>query len=184
MTQPAGWYQALGDPEGTHRYWDGEQWTTGPQPMDTAPLPPPPQPGAGYATASTTPPPTASNPFGWWLLGWKQMLNTGGRARRKEFGWFTLINLIGFGIIANTLFGAGEGNGSGWITLAVLASIPTGIRRLHDIGSRGQWMLLLLVPALNALLLLFLALAGGDDGPNEYGPSPKFHPEPDPNVAH
>ena len=26
---PAGWYPAPGDPPGTHRYWDGSQWTTG-----------------------------------------------------------------------------------------------------------------------------------------------------------
>ena len=33
QTQPPGWYPAQGDPPGTHRYWDGRQWTTGPQPM-------------------------------------------------------------------------------------------------------------------------------------------------------
>jgi uncharacterized RDD family membrane protein YckC len=37
---PPGWYSAPGDPPGTHRYWDGAQWTTGPQPIGPAqPLP-------------------------------------------------------------------------------------------------------------------------------------------------
>ncbi|WP_051062648.1 RDD family protein [Ilumatobacter nonamiensis] len=30
---PAGWYYAPGDPEGTHRYWDGAQWIGDPQPV-------------------------------------------------------------------------------------------------------------------------------------------------------
>ncbi len=35
--QPAGWYQAEGDPPGTQRYWDGAQWQGGPQPVSTEP---------------------------------------------------------------------------------------------------------------------------------------------------
>jgi uncharacterized RDD family membrane protein YckC len=30
---PPGWYYAAGDPPGTHRYWDGNQWHGGPQPV-------------------------------------------------------------------------------------------------------------------------------------------------------
>ena len=30
---PPGWYPAPGDPEGTNRYWDGEMWQGGPQPI-------------------------------------------------------------------------------------------------------------------------------------------------------
>jgi uncharacterized RDD family membrane protein YckC len=35
--QPPGWYYAQGDPPGTHRYWDGEQWVGGPQPVSASP---------------------------------------------------------------------------------------------------------------------------------------------------
>lgn len=31
--QPAGWYYAQGDPVGTQRYWDGNSWQGGPQPV-------------------------------------------------------------------------------------------------------------------------------------------------------
>lgn len=31
MALPAGWYPVAGDPSGTHRYWDGETFTTGPK---------------------------------------------------------------------------------------------------------------------------------------------------------
>lgn len=37
---PPGWYPAPGDPPGTHRYWNGAEWTTGPQPMQQAAMPP------------------------------------------------------------------------------------------------------------------------------------------------
>lgn len=38
QTQPPGWYYAQGDPPGTQRYWDGQKWEGGPQPV----------PGAGH----------------------------------------------------------------------------------------------------------------------------------------
>lgn len=31
MALPAGWYPVTGDPAGTQRYWDGENFTTGPK---------------------------------------------------------------------------------------------------------------------------------------------------------
>jgi uncharacterized RDD family membrane protein YckC len=40
--QPPGWYKAQGDPPGTQRYWDGEAWQGGPQPI----------PGAGAVGSS------------------------------------------------------------------------------------------------------------------------------------
>jgi uncharacterized RDD family membrane protein YckC len=33
QTQPPGWYYAQGDPPGTQRYWDGQSWQGGPQPV-------------------------------------------------------------------------------------------------------------------------------------------------------
>lgn len=33
QTQPPGWYYAQGDPPGTQRYWDGQKWEGGPQPV-------------------------------------------------------------------------------------------------------------------------------------------------------
>ncbi|MGF1598527.1 MAG: RDD family protein [Acidimicrobiales bacterium] len=37
QTQPPGWYYAQGDPPGTQRYWDGQKWEGGPQPVPGAP---------------------------------------------------------------------------------------------------------------------------------------------------
>lgn len=51
MSTAPGWYHADGDPPGTHRYWDGAQWTTDAQPIaqpqGAAPQAATPAPGAG-----------------------------------------------------------------------------------------------------------------------------------------
>ena len=56
---PAGWYYAPGDPEGTHRYWDGAQWIGEPQPVPQAATPPPASPPPGNMA-----PPIAQQPGG------------------------------------------------------------------------------------------------------------------------
>ncbi len=58
-TQPPGWYYAEGDPPGTHRYWDGTQWTGGPQLVQV-----------GYAGASATPQFVKSASVGPRILAW------------------------------------------------------------------------------------------------------------------
>lgn len=55
MTDPSnpepGWYQADGDPAGTHRYWNGEMWVGEPQPLpDQAAAAPVAPPGTTLAT--------------------------------------------------------------------------------------------------------------------------------------
>lgn len=48
-----------------------------------------------------------------------------------------------------------------------------GIKRLHDMGKSGWFMILLYIPLLNALFNLYLMLAPGQKGKNKYGDSPK-----------
>lgn len=43
------------------------------------------------------------------------------------------------------------------------------VRRLHDIGKSGWWLLLNVVP-FGGLVLLYWACVGSDDGSNDYGP--------------
>lgn len=46
------------------------------------------------------------------------------------------------------------------------------IRRLHDLGYSGWFILLLFVPYLNLALILYLLFARGESGPNKYGNPP------------
>jgi uncharacterized membrane protein YhaH (DUF805 family) len=110
-----------------------------------------------------------------------------GRARRKEYWMFTLINVgvvIGLSIVAGILGAIWEP--LGWLgylaylayMLAVLVpGIAVSIRRLHETGKTGWLLLLGLIPLLNLVLLYFMILEG-DHGPNEYGPDPKAAADP------
>lgn len=50
-TQPPGWYYAQGDPPGTQRYWDGQAWQGGPQPVPGGAADPGVNAAAGLADA-------------------------------------------------------------------------------------------------------------------------------------
>lgn len=47
-SEPPGWHYAQGDPPGTQRYWDGNQWQGGPQPA----APTMGSPGSGFGGGS------------------------------------------------------------------------------------------------------------------------------------
>ncbi len=54
-----------------------------------------------------------------------------------------------------------------YLELAVLALL---VRRLHDIGRSGWWVLIGLVPFAGAIILLVFTLSEGTPGPNRYSP--------------
>ena len=95
-------------------------------------------------------------------------LNFNGRARRKEFWMYTLVHIIM--LILTALLGQ-------WpfiiyFVLTVIPSVGVGIRRLHDTGRNGWWILIANVPPVMILYYYFM-LSEGDSGPNIYGDSPK-----------
>lgn len=93
--------------------------------------------------------------------------NFNGRARRAEYWYFFLFNTIAsivVGIIGGLLDFKLLGN---LYSLAVLLpSIAVAVRRMHDVGKSG-WFIL--IPIYNFIL----AVTEGDAGENEYGPDPK-----------
>ena len=87
-----------------------------------------------------------------------------GRARRKEFWYFVLFNMI-FALVAwgldNVLGINFEGMNYGWIYLiyvlaTILPNLGVAIRRLHDIGKRGWWILIELIPLVGSIWLIVL----------------------------
>ena len=97
----------------------------------------------------------------------KQYAVFDGRARRKEYWMFFLINIIIsfiLGLVGGFIDFAFLGN---VYSLAVLLpSIGVAIRRMHDVGKCGWFMF---IPFYN----LYLACIDSDSGQNEYGPNPK-----------
>jgi len=99
--------------------------------------------------------------------------NFNGRARRAEFWWFSLANLIVNIVLFMIDSVVGFQLFSGIYGLAVLIpGIAVAIRRLHDTNKSGWFLLLAFVPLAN-LYLIYLFIIEGDKGPNEYGPDPK-----------
>ena len=96
-----------------------------------------------------------------------------GRARRSEYWYFALFTVLVY--VAASVVDAVLGIPV-LTLLAVLALlVPTlavSVRRLHDTGRSGWWMLLSLVPFGGIVLLVFDCL-DSEPGPNRFGPSPK-----------
>lgn len=111
----------------------------------------------------------------WYMQVLKNYVGFQGRARRKEYWMFFLFNFlftILFSII-EMMLGLG-GILSGIYGLAVLLpSIAVSVRRLHDIGRTGWWMLLSFIPVIGLIVLLVFAVLDSQPGENKYGPNPK-----------
>lgn len=98
-----------------------------------------------------------------------------GRARRKEYWMFVLFNFIIAIVLAivDAVAGA-SGVISGLYTLAMLIpSLAVGVRRLHDTGRSGWWLLIALVPLVGGIILLVFLASEGEQTPNAHGPNPK-----------
>lgn len=106
-----------------------------------------------------------------------------GRARRKEYWMFALVNFaicIALGIAGMALLGTSQN--APWIVDAVLGiylllillpSLAVTVRRLHDTGRSGWWFWIQLVPFVGPIVLFVFTVLDGTPGANPYGPSPK-----------
>lgn len=106
----------------------------------------------------------------WYLKALKQYAVFTGRARRQEFWWFVLINLI----IVVVLGWVWEFLSSLYSLAVLLPAIGVGIRRLHDTGKTGWWLLLHFIPVVGTIILIIFMAQDSEEGSNEYGPNPKL----------
>jgi uncharacterized membrane protein YhaH (DUF805 family) len=117
----------------------------------------------------------------WYLEVFKKYAVFGGRARRKEYWMFVLINLVitVVLILIDILIGTfspqtGVGLLSGLYSLAVLIPfITVTVRRLHDTGRSGWSMLIGLIPIIGGIVLLIFMVQDSQPGANQYGPNSK-----------
>jgi uncharacterized membrane protein YhaH (DUF805 family) len=116
----------------------------------------------------------------WYLEVLKKYAVFSGRASRREYWMFFLFNLI-FAIVAAVLDNVlglairDVGYGPFYILYALgtlLPGLAVGIRRLHDIGKSGWYMLMGFIPCVGGIILLVFFATQGDMGTNEYGPDP------------
>ena len=106
-----------------------------------------------------------------------------GRARRKEIWMYFLVvaiieialsiilsilGLIGgvfviIGSFITVLFGLA----------IIIPTLALWMRRLHDTGKSGWWLLINIIPVVGSIVLLIFALLDSQPGDNKYGPNPK-----------
>ncbi|HUI92531.1 MAG TPA: DUF805 domain-containing protein [Chitinivibrionales bacterium] len=117
----------------------------------------------------------------WYLAVLKKYAVFSGRARRREYWMFALFQIIFYvaAAILDNVFHTklqGELYGLFYCLYALATFLPNlgvTVRRLHDVGKSGWFMLIALIPIIGAIWLLVLMCRDGDQGQNDYGPDPK-----------
>ncbi|RUS47311.1 DUF805 domain-containing protein [Cohnella sp. AR92] len=111
----------------------------------------------------------------WYLKVLKNYAVFSGRARRKEFWMFLLINfIIGLALaIIGSITGTGRALQDLYSLAILIPNLAVSVRRLHDIGRSGWWLLIGLIPLIGAIVLLVFWCTDSD-ADNDHGPNPKF----------
>jgi uncharacterized membrane protein YhaH (DUF805 family) len=117
----------------------------------------------------------------WYIQSLKKYADFSGRARRMEYWMFVLFNVLisivlAFIDKATGTLNADYGIGllGGIFSLAVLVpGLAVSVRRLHDTGRSGWWLLIGLIPLVGVIVLIVFMLQAGKPGSNQYGANPK-----------
>jgi uncharacterized membrane protein YhaH (DUF805 family) len=138
----------------------------------------------------TTPPPlprttttnnhSAEENYGiidWFKKGMRNYVNFSGRARRKEFWYFALVQvgLTVLAMIMDAIIFSAE-TGLFYIVVALglfLPSLAVTIRRLHDTSHSGWWFLISFIPLVGSILLLVYLVRDTTPETNQWGPPAK-----------
>lgn len=112
-------------------------------------------------------------------------LNFSGRARRSEYWYFFLFNFVVqlllrrssliFDILLPTKMALGLARVlvSIYSLIVFLPALAVLVRRLHDTGKSGWYLLWNLLPGIGTLIVVIRLFRDGDPGMNSYGPDPK-----------
>ena len=108
--------------------------------------------------------------------------NLDGRASRSEYWWFVLFNLIVniVTLVIDLTLGTMVTYDMGYVGLIaflalLLPTVSVSVRRLHDIGKSGWWILLAIIPIVNFIgifVIIVFTLMEGEEQPNQYGNVP------------
>ncbi len=113
----------------------------------------------------------------WFKKGLKNYVNFSGRARRKEYWYFFLVQmgLIIAAIVLDAIIFSSE-TGLFYIIVALglfLPGIAVSIRRLHDTSRSGWWFLISIVPLIGSIILLVFMASETKFETNQWGPPAK-----------
>ena len=111
-----------------------------------------------------------------------------GRARRSEYWYFILFNVI-FSVVAiliDNLLGTTFNLGYGvslpygyiyliYVLVMIIPGLSVSVRRLHDVGKSGWMYFIVLIPLVGAIWLLVLFFTDSQAGSNKWGENPKLN---------
>lgn len=122
-------------------------------------------------------------------LFFKNYVNFSGRSRRTEYWYcvlFQMIVSIVLSILGSIITSITDGGTVGvvissvltygWSLACFIPALALLIRRLHDIGKSGWYVLFSLIPLVGSIILIVWAAQDSVPEPNEYGVSPKYTP--------
>ncbi|EFA3602734.1 DUF805 domain-containing protein [Escherichia coli] len=135
----------------------------------------------------------------WYLKVLKNYVGFRGRARRKEYWMFILVNIIFTFVLGllDKMLGWQRAGGEGILTTiyGILVFLPwwavqfrrlhdtdrsawwaVQFRRLHDTDRSAWWALLFLIPFIGWLIIIVFNCQAGTPGENRFGPDPKLEP--------
>jgi len=108
----------------------------------------------------------------------RELFSFDGRIGRQSY-WLRALLLWGINILAIVAFALAGDGGAAALPLVILggviyfgaflASLATTVKRLHDRGRSGWFMLIALIPLVGLWLLVEVGFLAGNPAPNEYG---------------
>ncbi len=125
----------------------------------------------------------------WFIKAFRQYADFSGRASRQEFWMFVLFNLLfamAWAFVAGLLTGllsdlfGYETESlifmyklmSVYYAVTAVPAMAVGVRRLHDTGRSGWWMLIGLIPLVGGIWLIVWMCSDDNPGDNRYGSPP------------
>lgn len=113
----------------------------------------------------------------WFKKALRNYTNFSGRARRKEYWYFVLVQmgLIIVAMILDAIIFNSE-TGLFYIVVALglfLPGLAVTIRRLHDTSRSGWWFLLSILPLIGSIILLVFLASDTKLETNQWGPPAK-----------
>jgi uncharacterized membrane protein YhaH (DUF805 family) len=116
----------------------------------------------------------------WYLQALRKYAVFEGRARRREYWIFELMNsaiVLALFVLAVTLGKVGYPYFLSlplfYAVATIIPSLSSSIRRLHDTNRSGWWLLISVLPVVGPLIFLRITVTDSDPGENRFGPNPK-----------